>query len=295
MQLSTPVNIAPADFRISHETPLLLLGSCFTDEIGARLQMTGFDCFCNPFGTLYNPLSIATCWHHVVADQSIDKDYLVYHDGLWHSWLHHGRFSHADSAQVLHDCNEAIHTAHLFLRRHPVVIFTFGTAFTFFLNDPAAVLQGRPVANCHKLPASLFLRRKLSVQEVVDCFQPIILNEQLSQVIFTVSPIRHMADGAHGNQLSKSTLLLAVERLVQRGDKCGYFDSYEIMMDELRDYRFYSRDMCHPSDVAVDIIWERFQQTYMTEATRDCARQNEKVWRQQQHRPLHHIQQKDYR
>ena len=253
------------------------------------MQMAGFDCLCNPFGTLYNPFSITLCLRRAMQDEPISQDYLVWHEGLWHSWLHHGRFSHADSAQVLDGCNRAIHDTYLFLQRNPLIIITLGTAYTFFLNDPAAApaMQGQPVANCHKLPAAKFLRRRLSVEEVVDCFRHQILDDLGVPIVFTVSPIRHLADGAHGNQLSKGTLLLAVDKLVQEHENCHYFDSYEIVMDELRDYRFYARDMCHPSDVAVDIIWERFQQTFMSDATREVARQQERLWRQRQHRPLH--------
>lgn len=292
MQLFTPVNIAPSPLRIDHQTPLLLVGSCFTDEVGARLQAAGFECLCNPFGTLYNPFSVALCLQKAVNDEPIGSEHLVQHEGLWHSWLHHGRFSDSDKQTVLHSCNEAIHATHHFLQRSPVVFCTFGTAYTFFLSDPSAssAMQGRPVANCHKLPAAMFRRRRLSVSEIVECWQPLVSALSVP-FVFTVSPIRHLTDGAHGNQLSKSTLLLAVDQLVRDSDRCGYFDSYEILMDELRDYRFYARDLCHPTDVAVDIIWERFQQTYMADETRTLARQKEKEWRQRQHRPLHPPQQ----
>ncbi len=289
MLLSTPVPIAPSPLRISYETPLLLLGSCFTDEIGARLQAAGFDCCCNPFGTLYNPFSIAACLQRALRDEPITADYLVQHEGRWHSWLHHGRFSHPDQEQVLSRCNQALHDTHRFLQRSPVLLCTFGTAYTFFLNHPAAApaMQGQPVANCHKLPAADFLRRRLSVQEVVDCFGRLLADLPPLPFVFTVSPIRHLADGAHGNQLSKGTLLLAVDQLVGQHPGCHYFDSYEIVLDELRDYRFFGRDMCHPSELAVDIVWERFQQTFMTEQTRERVRQEERRFRQQQHRPLH--------
>lgn len=279
MNLSTPVTIPPATLRISYDTPLLLLGSCFTDEIGARLQHAGFDLLCNPFGTLYNPLSIQSCLRRAESGELFGERDLVFHDGLHHSWSHHGSFSAPDAAAVLDRCNEALFRTSEFLRRQPVTVITLGTAYAFFLNDPASPHHGRVVANCHKLPAANFDRRRLSVDEVVGAFEP------TPKTIFTVSPIRHLADGAHGNQLSKSTLLLAVERLCARG--AAYFPSYEIMLDELRDYRFYARDMCHPSDLAVDIIWERFQQTFMDDAVRSRVLLNEKAYRQSQHRPLH--------
>lgn len=278
MQLTTPVIITPATLSIDYSTPMLLLGSCFTDEVGERLQAAGFDTLCNPFGTLYNPLSIAACLWRAIDNRLMVGDELVGYDGLWHSWMHHSRFSHEDKDVCLTRCNQSISQAYQYLSLHPLLVVTFGTAWVFYHN-------GSVVANCHKLPSQQFVRRRLDVGEIVDVWQPLM--ERLeTDILFTVSPIRHMADGAHGNQLSKATLLLATERLVERREQAYYFDSYELLMDELRDYRYYARDMCHPSDVAVDVVWERFQQAYMTAATREQVRQREKVFRQSQHRKL---------
>ena len=278
MQLTTPVIITPATLSIDYSTPMLLLGSCFTDEVGERLQAAGFDTLCNPFGTLYNPLSIAACLWRAIDNRLMVGDELVGYDGLWHSWMHHSRFSHEDKDVCLTRCNQSISQVHQYLSRHPLLVVTFGTAWVFYHN-------GSLVANCHKLPSQQFVRRRLDVGEIVDVWQPLM--ERLgTDILFTVSPIRHMANGAHGNQLSKATLLLATERLVERREQAYYFDSYELLMDELRDYRYYARDMCHPSDVAVDVVWERFQQAYMTAATREQVRQREKVFRQSQHRKL---------
>ena len=285
MNLTTPVDIAPSPLRIDHNTPLLLMGSCFSDEIGGRLQRAGFEVLCNPFGTLYNPLSIAIALHHALDDREIDTDWLIHRDGLWHSWMHHSRFSHADHDTCLAQCNQSIHQAHDFLQRSPVTIITFGTAYCFSLQGDGVppAMQGQVVANCHKLPAAMFTRRRITEEEIVDTWQAFTA---LHPTLFTVSPIRHMADGAHGNQLSKSTLLLAVDRLVGLCPDWRYFDSYEILMDELRDYRFYARDMCHPSDLAVDIVWQRFQDTYMSLQTQSRCRQEEKAARQALHRPI---------
>lgn len=278
MQLTTPVIITPATLSIDYSTPMLLLGSCFTDEVGERLQAAGFDTLCNPFGTLYNPLSIAACLWRAIDNRLMVGDELVGYDGLWHSWMHHSRFSHEDKDVCLTRCNQSISQMHQYLSLHPLLVVTFGTAWVFYHN-------GSVVSNCHKLPSQQFVRRRLEVGEIVDVWQPLM--ERLgTDILFTVSPIRHMADGAHGNQLSKATLLLATERLVERREQAYYFDSYELLMDELRDYRYYARDMCHPSDVAVDVVWERFQQAYMTAATREQVRQREKVFRQSQHRKL---------
>ena len=278
MKLVTPVEITPAPLQIGYDTPLLLLGSCFTDEIGSRLQEAGFDVLCNPFGTLFNPLSITTCLNRALTGQGLQAEDLVQHEGVWHSWLHHSRFSHPDREMCMAQCNDAIAQTHDFLQRSPLLMVTFGTAWVFYHQD-------RVVANCHKLPSQQFVRRRLSVQDILEAWQP-LLGRLSGGCLFTVSPIRHMADGAHGNQLSKSTLLLAVDRLTELNRQAFYFDSYELLLDELRDYRFYARDMCHPSELAVDIIWERFQQTFMTEATRTRLLETEKAYRRSQHRTI---------
>ena len=278
MKLTTPVDIRPSSLGIGYDTPVLLLGSCFTDEIGAKLRAAGFDLLCNPFGTLYNPLSIAACLQRAVDNLPMQADELVMYDGLWHSWLHHSRFSHVDKEQCLSRCNEAIRQTHEFLEREPLLIVTFGTAWVF-------ERDGSVVANCHKVPQREFERRRLAVQEIVEVWQS--LSARLAcPTIFTVSPIRHLADGAHGNQLSKSTLLLAVDSLVESNQQAYYFDSYELLMDPLRDYRFYARDMCHPSDVAVDIVWECFQEAYMSAETRGQVKRREKEFLRSQHRNI---------
>ena len=290
MQLATPVQPVPSAIRISHDTPLLTLGSCFADHIGLKLQQAGIDILCNPFGTLYNPLSIALALTYALDDREIDRSWLVQHDGLWHSWMHHTRFSNPDPDTCLTLCNQAIHTAHLQLLRQPTLLVTLGTAYAYSLADGPC--QGRIVANCHKLPSSLFNRQLLTIFQIVDTWQPLLtrLHQLQCQLILTVSPIRHLADGLHQNQLSKSTLLLAADTLVRNHTNDNpsptYFPAYEILLDQLRDYRFYARDMCHPSDLAVDIIWQQFQDTYMSPATQQRCRDEEKAFRRTQHRPI---------
>ena len=285
MQLTTPVETILSPLRIDHSTPLLLLGSCFSDEVGTRLKQAGFNVLCNPFGTLYNPLSIALALRHAVEDCEIGSEWLVHADGLWHSWMHHSRFSHPEQDTCIARCNQSIHQAHQFLNQQPVLIVTFGTAYSFFLHTDSVTppMQGQVVANCHKLPAAMFTRRRITLEDIAAAWQPFTT---LHPVVFTVSPIRHMADGSHGNQLSKSTLLLSVEQLLNFCPDWHYFNSYEILMDELRDYRFYARDMCHPSDLAVDIVWQRFQDTYRSPQTQSRCRQEEKAARQALHRPI---------
>lgn len=302
MQLSTPIAVNPSPIRINHQTPLMLIGSCFSDHIGLKLQQSGFDVLTNPFGTLYNPLSIALALNHSLDQEEIDSSWLIQHDGLWHSWMHHTRFSHPDPQICLNQCNQTIHTAYQQLQKRPVVLITFGTAFTYRLAIGSH--QGRIVANCHKLPPQHFCRTRLTIPSIVETWTPLLnhLYQLGCSVIFTVSPIRHIADGLHQNQLSKAILLLAIDSLIsvcanncEKGSSSitqtnntsfEYFPAYEILIDQLRDYRFYARDMCHPSDLAVDIIWQQFQDTYMSPATQQRCRDEEKAFRRTQHRPI---------
>lgn len=249
---------------VSHSKPVVMMGSCFTDNIGARLQGELYDCVINPCGTLYNPASIAGAMLDLLYDRDFTADELFEHEGVWRSYSHHSRFSGVDRDKVLEMMNTSAAEARQALKNASVLIVTFGTAWIYRLKD-----GNRVVANCHKQPAALFNREMLNVTQIVGLWKK-ILREIVARypdlkVVFTVSPIRHLADGAHGNQVSKSTLLLAVDRLVGENPSCSlYFPSYEIMLDDLRDYRFYAADMVHPSDVAVDYIYDIFRQSFIS-------------------------------
>lgn len=309
--LSTPIDILPQPI-VRPDSHILLLGSCFTDAVGERMEHGGLTVLRNPFGVLYNPLSIAACLDHCLSGQHIGEEMLVQHDGLWHSWLHHTSLSHPDREECLRQCNERIDAAHRFLQECDTLVITWGTAYAYYLttqpDSEQSLSEPLLVANCHKVPARHFERRRLEVDEIVQTWLPLCQRltqlPQQPRIIFTVSPIRHLADGAHGNQLSKATLLLALDHLSDQWSvisdqqnrvsqpatdpqfSISYFPAYEIMMDELRDYRFYDRDMLHPSDLAVDIIWQRFQQTYLQPETMEYVRLSEKKYRQGQHRSI---------
>ena len=279
--LQTPVQIAASSQKIDHESRLMLMGSCFSDAIGERMGECGFDVMSNPFGTLYNPMSIEQCLRRSIDPMPLASDDVVFHNGLWHSWLHHGRFSNNDRNMLMADCLDSFHKVHSLMQQPSVMVFTFGTAFVFKHNNQV-------VSNCHKLPATLFERSMLNVEGIVTVWKPLLerFKNEGHRVIFTVSPIRHLSDGAHGNQLSKSTLLLAVEQLCNEG-LAEYFPAYEIVLDELRDYRFYADDMTHPSPLAEEIVWQRFQETYMSQETIERGAKYQKLNRMKQHRPLH--------
>lgn len=291
MKLYTTVHVTPSETKIGYGDKILLLGSCFADNIGAKFEEHYFQTTINPFGTLYNPASIAKA----VLDMGYGSSGmgLVEHNGLWHSMMHHGSYSGVDKEEVIARCEESRIQMREALQQASVVIVTFGTAWVY-------EYEGEVVANCHKLPANRFVRRRLTVDEIVKMWQPILAAMPDKHWIFTVSPIRHIKDGLHENQISKAILLQAVDRLMAQqasrtsstsstsSTSCtSYFPSYEIMLDELRDYRFYAEDMVHPSAVAVDYIWQRFVETYMTTDTQQEMRVLHKLWRDRHHRFLH--------
>ena len=287
MKLYTTVHVTPSEKKIGYGDKILLLGSCFADNIGAKFEEHYFQTTINPFGTLYNPASIA----RAVLDMGYGPSGmgLVEHNGLWHSMMHHGSYSGVDKEEVIARCEESRIQMRETMQQASVVIVTFGTAWVY-------EYEGEVVANCHKLPANRFVRRRLTVNEIVDMWQPIIASMPDKHWIFTVSPIRHIKDGLHENQVSKAILLQAVDRLISMSLSynlstetlhCSYFPSYEIMLDELRDYRFYAEDMVHPSAVAVDYIWQRFVETYMTTDTQQEMRILHQLWRDRHHRLLH--------
>ena len=282
MKLQTVVDIKPSEWKIGYEDRILMLGSCFSDEIGGQMQQRYLNVTCNPFGTLYNPLSIAQ------ALTMTEMPELIEHDGLWHSMAHHGAFSRADRSEAEAAVRASIDSLQCALSEATVVIVTFGTAWVY-------EKDGAVVGNCHKLPETCFTRRRLSVDEILSAWQPILDRYPDKHWLFTVSPIRHIKDGLHENQLSKATLLMAIEQLIDNRQSIvprqsanrQYFDSFEILLDELRDYRFYADDLVHPSSLAVNYIWERFVDTFCTPQTKNELVLQHKRWKHEHHIPLH--------
>lgn len=283
MDFRTIINPINHCGKISHDRPLLMMGSCFSDNIGAKLQNALFNVEINPFGTLYNPASIASAVTYLIEERKFLIDDLFEHDGRFHSFNHHSNFSGTDAHEVVNRINHRISNASAVLKSATALIVTFGTAYVYTL-----VADNSVVSNCHKLPSEHFNRRRMSINEIVQQWNCIInnlvrLNPDL-QIIFTVSPIRHLADGAHDNQLSKSTLLLAVDQLCAANERSVYFPSFEIMMDDLRDYRFYAADMTHPSETAVNYIYDIFANSFFSETTKQLTKECEKLTRRMRHR-----------
>jgi hypothetical protein len=280
----TIVDIPKTDKLISYSSNIMFIGSCFTEEIGGRLKKYLFNVDVNPFGILYNPLSVAKSLEILLSGKEFTQADLHKRGDVWFSFYHHSKFSSTDLQHTLANINSRLHTARKMLENLDFLFITFGTSWVYrFLST------GEVVSNCHKLPQKLFERQMLESDEIVEVYSELLteLWKRLPQltVVFTISPIRHWKDGAVGNQYSKSTLIVAVQKLVGRFDKLQYFPSYEIVMDELRDYRFYAKDMIHLSEAAVDYIWLRFGQVYFSESTLEAIKQVEKLLKAMEHRP----------
>ena len=391
MQFTTPVNIKP-NKTIDHNSRIVMLGSCFAENIGKKLIECGFNVVMNPMGILYNPISIHNALTRIIENREFTEDELFYHNGLWASFMHHGSFSHSDKNEALKMMNERLHEGHEQLKNATHLIITFGSAEVYEHNNNV-------VSNCHKLPSRQFTHRLLSINEITNAYLeqideslttqycppvlggravgrggqtnncppvlggraerrglslatknylpvleeqaidgggqtnncPPVLEEQTIDgegqtnncppvlggraerrglslatkncppvleeqtiggggqklsTIFTISPVRYLSEGAHHGQINKSTLLLATDQIC-REIGADYFPSYEIMMDELRDYRYYATDMIHPSDVAIDYIFERFTDTYLTDEAIRIAEEIKKIKKSLAHRPLH--------
>ena len=255
--------------------------------MGSLLADAKFHPDINPFGVLYNPLSISAALREVVAGKVYKEENLFFFRECWHSPMHHGFFSASTQEETLQHINVRLQQARKAMQQLDWLMLTFGTAYVYEQKE-----TGKVVANCHKLPESNFNRRLLLVDEIVDEYTSLITslaarNPNL-KILFTVSPIRHIRDGMHANQLSKSTLLLAIDRLQQFFPQhVFYFPSYEIVLDELRDYRFYADDMLHPSPLAVRYLWERFSETFFSADTKQIMAEVEDIRRDLAHKPFH--------
>ena len=285
MNFRTQVELPVKGAEICHSDRIMLWGSCFTENIGCLLKENKFQCDINPFGVLYNPMSIAKALNRVMEGGDYVTFDLFEARGLWHSWMHHSAFSASDKDTCLEGINTRLNLSSSFLKKSNWLIVTWGTAYVYALKEGNEV-----VGNCHKQPDKLFERRRLSVNEIVGEWTLLLAKlEQINpdlKIVLTVSPIRHAKDGMHGNQLSKSTLLLAVDELCKACPECLYFPSYEIMMDELRDYRFYADDMMHPSKLAVDYIWECFGNAYFGDSAKGIMKEWQDIRRGLNHKPF---------
>ena len=278
--------VAPKDFdfEISHQSNLLLVGSCFSNNIGSKLVANKFSTLINPFGVLFNPISIVNTLNHIIEGKEVGVKDLHFENGLYHSFAHHSSFSGPNKDEVVNWINQTRAEATQFLIKTDVIIVTVGSSWAYRYTD-----TGEFVANCHKVPNKKFTKELLEVSFIVEKLQEIInklqaINPKL-KVIFTISPVRHWKDGAEENTLSKSILNVAIHQLSSR-KAISYFPSYEMVIDDLRDYRFYKEDMLHPNNVAIDYVWSRFESAFFSTETIKLNKEIFKITAAKKHRPF---------
>lgn len=277
MDFRTKVEIKWNGDKISHNHSLLFLGSCFAQEIGEIFSTSKFNSLVNPFGVLYNPLSISKSLEKSLDCTPYTINNLFKDGNLFHSFDHHSTLSDTDATRMLNNINEKLMLTCQKIRSSHFIFLTFGTSWVYELKANNEV-----VSNCHKLPASTFTRRRAGVKELsermTETIRKILEVNSGVKFVLTVSPIRHLKDGAHGNNLSKSVLLLMCDELANSfPDNAIYFPSYEILLDELRDYRFYADDMTHPSKKAVEYIWEQIKEVIISLESRNIIKEWGKI------------------
>ncbi len=283
LQTIVPGTVYP--FTLDHQTPCLCLGSCFVEHIGSYLTENHFPVCINPFGIVYQPAAIAAVLERIVDGQPYQASELFCVQDVWRHFDFHSRYAHPDRATALDIINRQLAEAHAFLQQTQVLIITLGTAATYTL-----VPDGRVVVNCHKQAGSRFERRRYSPAENEQLLQAAIARAQNLrpglQVILSLSPVRHLREGLLENQRSKASLLLAIDALCARQEHIHYFPSYEIMLDEFRDYRYYDSDLTHPSTLAVRLICERFARAFFSEKTQQLCDQLAALRAAVAHRPF---------
>jgi hypothetical protein len=263
----------------------MLMGSCFSEYIGNKICDFKFFTDNNPFGIVYNPSSIVTGLQRLIDGKIYTVNELFHYQGVWGSFDHHSRFSDMDREMALQRMNDRLTVSSGFLRKANFLFLTFGTSYVYNLKS-----SGKIVSNCHKFEPSEFIRTRLSVDQIVNDYDLLFkqlyrINPEL-EIVFTLSPVRHWKDGAHENQLSKSVLLLAIDQICGAYANAFYFPSYEIVMDDLRDYRFYEEDMLHPNKIAINYIWDRFRECFIAKDVAGIMKEVERVLLAARHKPF---------
>ena len=279
MKFRTEIEISPSGMQIGYENRVLTLGSCFAAHIAARLAGAKFRVAANPSGILFNPLSVAAALRSYTDPVPVTHEELGHDGEVWYHFGFHGDLSAPTAEEALQKMNAARQAGAEALRTADRVILTFGTAWVY-------ERAGEAVANCHRRPAAEFSRRRLSVGEIVETFAELIEGPLAGkQILLTVSPVRHIGDSLAGNAVSKATLRLAAEELTERFEYIEYFPAYEIVTDDLRDYRFYADDLVHPAPQAIAYVWEKFTAAALTDRARSLLPEVEAIVAAAAHRP----------
>lgn len=287
LQLSFPEPMTSLP-KISHLTPILLFGSCFSENIGKKLTENKFPVLSNPKGILFSPLALAQSLKMSLSGKIYQEEDLIFHQGVYHHWDFHSSFSALSASEALKKMNKANAVTAGFLKNAQWLVFTLGTAFQYYYLEEG--VQKFPVANCHKLPANCFEKRLSSIPEICQALDEAIQRARITnpklKIIFTISPVRHLRDGLIENNHSKARLIESVHILCEQLPDCFYFPAYEILMDSLRDYRFYDADMTHPGILAKEIIGEQFEQFFYSAETISLTTEIKKIRQACLHKPL---------
>jgi hypothetical protein len=286
------LNIKPFQEKINIRQSVMLVGSCFTDHMGSRLRQHKFKVLENPNGIVFNPVSIANAIDSYISNRTYQADDLFFFNELWTSWDHHSQFSHPDQQICLQQINDAVTEANAFLQKADWLVITLGSSFIYELKDETwGGIAGDVAANCHKVPAQHFIHRLPAYAEVEAAMLRIVHSLQVFnprlKIICTISPVRHFREGLVENNRSKALLHTAVHQLMQQFDHVVYFPAYELVIDDLRDYRFYAEDMVHPNHQATQYVWEKFSEAAIDAESRDLMKQLLSIYHAKNHRPLH--------
>ncbi|HEX8333529.1 MAG TPA: GSCFA domain-containing protein [Segetibacter sp.] len=285
MKFILDIDIKPPDVKISYRDKIMVVGSCFTEHIGGRLDELKFNVLQNPNGIVFDPLSVSSSLISYIQNKQYTGDDLVYMKEVWQSWQHHSRFSGLVKEDVLQNINASQQAAHAFLKASNWLIITLGSSFSYQLTH-----TNEPVANCHRAPSQTFNKKLVAIDDIVSSYG-YLLNELQKfnsslKVIFTISPVRHIRDGVVENNRSKARLIEAVHSLVEIYEQAFYFPAYELVIDVLRDYRFYDIDLVHPNYAATEYVFEKFASAFIDEESQSLMGEVKKIVTAFKHKPL---------
>jgi GSCFA family len=287
IKFRSELDVKPQAQTIAYPDPILLVGSCFTEHMGERLSTYRLPVLQNPHGIVFNPVSISETIVSCLEGKRYTREDLFYLHERWNSWAHHSRFSHPDPDTCLQAINQSQQEAQAFLRKTKWIVLTLGSAWVYELKE-----TGKVVANCHKAPADWFNHRLLTVEDLLSVLDNLLhrlfYTSKDLRIIFTISPVRHLREGMVENNRSKAALIQAVHHLVNKFDRIDYFPAYELVIDDLRDYRFYAEDLVHPNYQATQYVWEKFTGGFMSEQARDIMGALDPLLSARKHRPFNH-------
>jgi hypothetical protein len=290
MKFKLTLEATPSNEQIGYQDKILLIGSCFTENIGAKMQKHLFTVKENPHGILFNPVSVVNAIRDYIDCKQYGMDDLFVLNELYNSWHHHSRFSDITAEAALKKINESIQEAHVYLKESNQLVITLGSAWLYCLTDMAGVQKGYVVANNHKAPAHWFEKRLMQPHELTSLLESIMgalqkFNPNLN-VVFTISPVRHLREGLVENNRSKAVLIQAVHDLIASSKAAFYFPAYEYVIDDLRDYRFYAEDLVHPNYAATQYVWEKWVETFYSPTTQQIMKQIAELQMAIQHKPF---------